>query len=102
MDTRVIYATSVTGVTGSFRGFYDTATVQSYAAAVDGLPRNLFLYPAAADSGQFFTGLVLPDYALGAGVTSAVALTVTWSATGPFTRSAGTGAYGAVYAATYA
>jgi hypothetical protein len=121
-DTQVIYAASVTGVTGSFTGFYDTATVQTYAAAVDGLPRNLFLYPVTADRAQFFTGPVLPDYALGAGVTSAAALTVTWSATGPFLRSGlGTvtaglataaataqqaagpvGAYGAVYAAAYA
>jgi hypothetical protein len=102
VDVQHVYAASVTGVTGSFTGFFDTATVQSYQAAVDGLPRNLFLYPAAAKTDQFFSGQVLPDYALGAGVTSAAALTVTWSATGPFTRSTGAGTYGAVYAATYA
>jgi hypothetical protein len=101
VDVQHVYAASVTGVTGSFRGFFDTATAQSYQAAVDGLPRDLFLYPAAANTGQFFSGPVLPDYALGAGVTSACGLTVTWSATGTFTRTS-SGVYGAVYAATYA
>lgn len=102
LDTQHLYTASVTGVTGSFKGFFDTATAQSYQAATDGLPRSLFLYPVRATPGQFFTGPVLPDYALGGGAVSAVGLSVTWTATGPFTRAFATsGVYTATYTATY-
>jgi hypothetical protein len=87
VDTQHVWTAAITGVTGSFTGFFDTATAQSYSAAVDGLPRNLFLYPDLTDTVRFFTGPVLPDYAVGGGATSAVSLAVSWTATGPFTRS---------------
>lgn len=101
-DSQVVYGTGVTNVSGSFSGFYDTASAQSYAAAVDGLPRNMCLYPSTALPGTFFSGLVLPDYSLGSGVTSAVALTVTWAAEDDVTLTRGSGTYPAVYAAVYA
>src|SRR5690349_6394538 len=63
-DSQVIYGADITSVTGTFKGFFDTASAQSYAAAVDGLPRNMFLYPAITSPGIYFSGLVMPDYNL--------------------------------------
>lgn len=100
-DSQLAYGTGTTDASGGFSGFFDTATAQSYAAAVDGLPRDMFLYPRIADAGVFFSGPVLPDYSIGGGVTSAVSLSVKWAGAGPviLTRS---GLYAAAYAAVYA
>jgi len=101
-DSQVSYGAGITGVSGGFTGFYDTATAQSYAAAVDGLPRNLYLYPSLALPGTFFSGSVLPDYGIRGGTSSACALAVTWAAVTAVTRvAADTGVYAAAYASTY-
>lgn len=102
VDAQHVYTAGLPDASGSFTGFYDTATAQTYVAAVDGLPRNMYLYPSTASPGQFFSGMVLPDYSLGSGVQAAVALSVTWNSVGPVTRtSASGGLYTAVYTATY-
>jgi hypothetical protein len=100
-DSQIVHGTGTLNVSGSFSGFYDTASAQSYAAAVDGLPRNMCLYPSLAAPGTFFSGMVLPDYSLGSGVTSATALTATWVAEDGVILTRG-GTYPAVYAAVYA
>lgn len=86
-DVQHIYVAGTPSSAGSFTGFYDTATAQTYAAAVDGLPRTLYLYPSTANPATFFSGQVLPDYAIGAGTAEAVSLKVSWSSAGPVTRS---------------
>jgi hypothetical protein len=86
-DTQHVYTAGLPAETGSFTGWYDTATAQTYSSAVDGLPRNMYLYPSTKNPGQFFSGLVLPDYALGSSVTGAAALKVQWSAAGPVTKT---------------
>lgn len=101
VDVQHIYVTGFPDSSGSFSGFYDSATAQSYAAAVDGLPRAMYLYPSMAVPGTFFSGMVLPDYNLGSGVSAAVALSVKWASSGPVTLVRG-GTYPAVYAAVYA
>ena len=101
-DQNLIWVAGLPDASGDFSGFFDTATAQTYVAAVDGLPRNMYLYPSTASPGQFFSGMVLPDYSLGSGVQAAVALSVTWNSVGPVTRtSASGGLYTAVYTATY-
>lgn len=100
-DVQVIHAAGEPEAAGSFSGWYDTATAQTYAAAVDGLPRNMYLYPSTAFPGSFFYGLVLPDYGLGGGTASAVSVKVAWSAAGPVIFSGPTSPPGDTYAATY-
>lgn len=78
-DVQVVHAAGLPEASGTFTGFYDSATAQSYAAAVDGLPRNLYIYPSSALPGTFFAGMVLPDYSIAGGSTNAVKLTVTWA-----------------------
>jgi hypothetical protein len=86
-DGQHIYIAGIPASAGSFDGYFDTATAQAYSAAVDGLPRNMYLYPSAASAGTYFSGMVLPDYSTGGGVSAAVALKVTWASAAPVTRT---------------
>src|SRR2546423_7421522 len=85
LDSNLIYVSGLPDASGDFTGFYDTATAQTYVAAVDGLPRNFYLYPSnlAAQMSpvpQYFFGTILPDYSLAGGVTAAASLKSTWNA----------------------
>jgi hypothetical protein len=91
LDTNLIYVAGLPDASGDFTGFYDTATAQTYVAAVDGLPRNFYLYPSNLASQmspvpQYFFGTILPDYSLSGGVTAAVSLKSTWNAASRISR----------------
>ena len=48
-DSNLVWVAGLPDASGDFTGFYDTATSQTYTAiAVDGLPRNFYLYSVAA------------------------------------------------------
>jgi len=81
-DQNLIWVAGLPDASGDFTGFFDTATAQTYVAATDGQPRNFYLYPSsiAALQGQYFFGLILPDYSITGGVTAAVSLKSTWNA----------------------
>ncbi len=98
-DPNLIWVAGLPDASGDFSGFYDTATAQTYVAAVDGLPRNLYLYPSTLGPqgtapGQYFFGTILPDYSVSGGVSAAVALKSTWNAASPITRYPSTGIAG--------
>jgi hypothetical protein len=97
-DTQRKWAVGVRDVTGSFTGFMDDATSQTYIAAVDGLPRNMYLYPDAANMGQYFSGGVLPDLAVTGATAAPVGITVNWAAELTVGR---TQSFGGTYLATY-
>ena len=99
VDPQHVYTAGTVNTEGSFSGFYDTATAQTYTAAVDGLPRNLYIYPSVTNISQFFSGSILPDFNLGAGAGAAVALSVSWTGSGPVIKT--DGVYTAVYTAVY-
>ncbi len=86
-DPQHIYIALTTVSSGSFTGWFDTATVQTYQAAVDGLPRTFYLYPDTANPGQFFSGEVLPDFSVGSGSAAAVAIAVSWESAAPVLKS---------------
>jgi hypothetical protein len=81
----------------------DDVTSQTYLAAVDGLPLNMYIYPSSLNLGQFFSGTVLPDLAVTGGVAAAVAITVNWVPSTGVTRTDdfGLSLYGNVYQALY-
>jgi hypothetical protein len=91
LDPNHIWVAGLPDCAGSFSGFYDTATAQTYVAATDGQPRNFYLYPSnlASQMGppaQYFFGQILPDYSLSGSVTGAVSLKSTWNAASPILR----------------
>jgi hypothetical protein len=84
---------------GDFSGFFDTATQQTYTSAVDGQPRNFYLYPSllgaeGANPGQYFFGTILPDFSTAGGVASAVTFKSTWNAASAVQRYPATGIAG--------
>lgn len=91
LDPNIIYVAGLPDASGDFTGFYDTATAQTYVSAVDGLPRNFYLYPSNLAAQitpvpQYFFGTILPDYSLSGGVTAAVSLKSAWNAASPIRR----------------
>lgn len=90
-DTNLVWAAGLPDATGDFTGFFDTATAQTYQAAVDGQPRNFYLYPtllavnggpgnATVSSGTYFFGTILPDFSTAGGVAAAVTMKSSWNA----------------------
>ena len=58
-DTNLVWVAGLPDASGDFTGFFDTATSQTYTAAIDGLSRNFYLYPSllgseGANPGQYF------------------------------------------------
>ena len=74
--------TTVNGLpaaTGSFSGFYDDASVQTYTAATDGIGRKFYLYPNVSTA-QYWFGTINPDFTADADVDGPIAVSADWSA----------------------
>ncbi|HEY3650463.1 MAG TPA: hypothetical protein VGL33_21045 [Streptosporangiaceae bacterium] len=100
-DTQHVYVEELPEVSGTFTGFLDDATSQTYLAAVDGLPRSMFLYPDSTNMSRYFSGPVLADLAVSGNAAAAVSIAVNWVAAGLVTRTGPAGIYTATYTATY-
>lgn len=80
-DTNKIYVAGLPDCSGSFSGFYDDATVQTYTAAQDGVARKFYLYPNRAGTpGQYWFGTMLPDFSITADVSGAIQVSGDWNA----------------------
>jgi len=86
-DTTKTYVAGLPDASGSFDGFYDSATSGTYTAAVDGLARKFYLYPSTVNPTTFFFGTGFFDYSVDTDVTGAVTCKGTWSAATPVTKS---------------
>lgn len=71
-DTSKQYVSGLPDCQGTYSGFYDTATVQMYTAATDGVARKFYLYPTTATSGQYWYGTGIFDINIDAAVDGAV------------------------------
>jgi len=100
-DTQRVWAAGMTDSSGTFTGFLDDATSQTYVAATDGLPRNMYLYPDSRNMGQFFSGVVLPDLAVTGGEGAPVSITVNWVPSTGVTRTQDFGTYSDLYTDPY-
>lgn len=79
-DTGKVYVAGLPDGTMDFSGFYDTVGVVTYAAAVDGLARKFYLYPAASDTGTYFFGTGFFDSNIDSSVSDAVKISGSMSA----------------------
>lgn len=82
-DDNKVYVAGLRDAAGDFAGFYDDATVQTYSAAVDGLPRKFYLYPSNSDTSKYFFGTILPDLNVNGSVGDSVQISASWNASGP-------------------
>jgi hypothetical protein len=79
-DANKVYVSGLPDVGGSFSGFYDDASVQTYTAATDGVPRKFYLYPNTGTNTQYWFGTAAFDFSASGGVDSAVTVSGNWKA----------------------
>jgi hypothetical protein len=80
-DGNLVYVAGLPDSSGDFSGFMDDLTSQTYVAAVDGLPRNFYLYPDATnDPNVYWFGTILPDFSADGAIAGAVNFKSTWNA----------------------
>src|SRR5512143_538852 len=60
-DTTKTYVSGLPDMQGTYSGFYDTATVQMYTAATDGVARKCYLYSTTATTTQYWYGTAIFD-----------------------------------------
>jgi len=85
-DTTMTYVAGLPDASGSFDGFYDNATAQTYTAAVDGIARRFYLYPSTSAPTQYFFGTAFFDFSVDTSVDGAVSVKGTWSAATAVTK----------------
>lgn len=84
-DLNKTYVSGLPDASGTFAGFYDTATQQLYTASLDGLSRKFYLYPDVTD-GDYFFGAGFFDFSVSTGVSDAVSVSGSWSAASTVTK----------------
>lgn len=86
-DGNKVYVGGLPDASGDFTGFMDDLTSQTYIAAIDGLPRNFYLYPSmTSDPYTYWFGTVLPDFSADGAVASPVNAKSTWVAASKIQR----------------
>jgi hypothetical protein len=79
-DPNKVTVAGLPEATGSFSGFYDDTSAQTYTAAVDGLPRRFYLYPNTNLLTRYFFGTINADINFGGSVAGAVTVSSAWEA----------------------
>lgn len=84
-DANKTYVGGLPDASGAFSGFYDDAGQGVLAAALDGLPRKMYLYPSNSDTSKYWYGTALVDSSYEGAVDKAAGLSCKWKAAGPIT-----------------
>lgn len=80
-DTNKVYVSGLPDASGTYNGFYDTATVQTYTASTDGLARRFYIYPTTpSTAGPYWFGTGFWDFALDLDVAGPAAINGSWKA----------------------
>lgn len=79
-DTNKVYVSGYADASGSYSGFYDTATAQLYTASVDGVARKFYFYPDRTATSQYWFGTGLFDFSVAEGIGGGVAISGSWAA----------------------
>lgn len=87
-DANKVYIAELPDASGTWSGFLDTASNQSYNVAADGLPRFFYLYADATlgTAGTYFFGTILGDFSLSSSVGGAITMSATWAAASTINR----------------
>lgn len=86
-DRNKTYVNGMPDTQGSFRGFMDDSTAQVYTAAIDALPRKLYIYPDILSNTKYWYGMAIVDASTAGGVDGPVTLNSSWAAADDFQRS---------------
>lgn len=87
-DQNKTYVAGLPDSSGDFSGFLDDATSQTFIAAIDGQPRNFYLYPDVTTfpNNWYWFGQILVDASSDGAVGGGVTFKSSWSAAGPVIR----------------
>lgn len=79
-DTNKVTVAGLPSASGSYAGFWDSATSQMFAAAVDGLARKFYLYPTTDVATKYIWGTAFFDATLSTDVGGAVEISGSYEA----------------------
>lgn len=80
-DSNKTYVAGLPDASGSFSGFLDADSAQTYTAATDGLARRFYLYPTTpTNTGPYWFGTALFDFNAEGDVGDSVKMSGDWNA----------------------
>lgn len=79
-DTNKVTLSGLKEASGSFSGYFDDSTAQTYTAANDGVPRKFYLYPNLGNVTQYFFSQINVDMNIDADVDGATTMAADWAA----------------------
>lgn len=79
-DSNKTYVAGFPDASGTYAGFYDTATAQLYTAATDGVARKFYLYPTTGNTGQYWYGTAIFDFSVSTPVAGIVTISGSFAA----------------------
>ena len=81
-DSNKVYVAGLPDSSGDFSGFMDDASSQTFIAALDGIPRNFYLYPnvSAFPNNLYWFGSIIADGSADGAVGGPVNFKSTWAA----------------------
>ena len=85
-DTNKTYLSTVPDASGTYSGFLDTATAQTYTAAVDGIERKFYFYPDTTDTTKYTYGSALFTWSAQYPKDGAAEISGKWNATTAITK----------------
>ena len=86
-DVNKVYVSGLPDTSGTFSGFWDDATAQTYTAATDGLARRFYWYPKTpVNTGPYWFGTALFDFSVDTGVGDAVTISGSFKAASAVNR----------------
>ena len=86
-DTVKTYVAGLPDASGSFSGFLDDASAQTYTAARDGSARNFYWYPKTpSNTGPYWFGTGLFDFSIETDIGGAVSVSGNFKAASPVTK----------------
>jgi hypothetical protein len=85
-DDNKQYVAGLPDASGTFSGFLDVATAQTYTAATDGVARKFYLYPSTASAGTYWFGTGFFDFNMESPVDGAETMSGSWSAASPVAK----------------
>jgi hypothetical protein len=85
-DTTKTYVLGLPDASGSFAGFYDSASDQLYTASQDGLARKTYLYPDTAQPGTYWFGTAFWDFSVDVPVGGIVSISGSFVAATPLAK----------------
>lgn len=85
-DATKVYGTGIPDAQGTFSGFLDVNSAQTWTAASDGIARKTYLYPSANQATTYWFGTAFFDFNTEIPVDGPATMSGSWSAATPFQK----------------